>query len=63
MGAILYLLPVPTTQILYPDCDVKTMSTFHESLWGNKHGDPRLSFQLFAKNSLINNIFEKEKKL
>ena len=26
-----------------------------------KHGDPRLFFQVFAKNSQIKNIFEKEK--
>ena len=29
---------------------------------GNKHGDPRFFFQVFAKNSLIKNIFEEEKK-
>ena len=29
----------------------------------NEHGDPRLFFQIFAKNSLIKNIFEKEKSL
>ena len=62
MGAILCLVPVPTAQILHPDCDLKTMSTFHGSLWGNKHGDIRFFFQLFAKNSLIKNIFEKGKK-
>ena len=28
----------------------------------NEHGDPRLFFQVFAKNSQIKNIFEKEKK-
>ena len=28
----------------------------------NKHGDPRIFFQVFAKNSLMNNIFEEEKK-
>ena len=28
----------------------------------NEHGDPRLFLQLFAKNSQIKNIFEKEKK-
>ena len=61
MGAILCLVPVSTAQILYPDCDLKTMSTFHGSLWGNKHGDTRFFFRAFAKNSLIKNIFEKEK--
>ena len=28
----------------------------------NEHGDPRFSFQVFAKNSLMKNIFEEEKK-
>ena len=28
----------------------------------NEHGDPRFFFQVFAKNSLIKNIFEDEKK-
>ena len=27
-----------------------------------EHGDPRFFFQVFAKNSLIKNIFEEEKK-
>ena len=60
---MLYLTPVPAAQIIYPDCDHKTMSTFHSSLWGNKHGDPRFFSQVFAKNSLIKNIFEEEKSL
>ena len=28
----------------------------------NEHGDPRIFFQVFAKNSLLKNIFEEEKK-
>ena len=28
----------------------------------NEHGDPRIFFQVFAKNSLIENIFEEQKK-
>ena len=28
----------------------------------NEHGDPRIFFQVFAKNSLIKNIFQEEKK-
>ena len=28
----------------------------------NEHGDPRFFFQVFAKNSLIKNMFEEEKK-
>ena len=63
MGFILYLAPVPAAQIIHPDCDLKTMSTFHSSLWGNKHGDPQFFSQVFAKNSLIKNISEEEKSL
>ena len=62
MGFILYLAPVPAEQIIQPDCDLKAVSTFHSSLWGNKHGDPRRFSQVFAKNSLIKDIFEEEKK-
>ena len=29
----------------------------------NEHGDPRIFFQVFARNSLIKNIFEEEKSL
>ena len=29
----------------------------------NEHGDPRIFFQAFVKNSLIKNIFEEEKSL
>ena len=29
----------------------------------NEHGDPRFFFQVFAKSSLIKNIFEEEKSL
>ena len=29
----------------------------------NEHGDPRFFFNVFAKNSLMENIFEKEKSL
>ena len=40
----------------------ESMTTFHGSLWGNKPGKPRFFSQLYAKNSVINNIFEEEKK-
>ena len=40
----------------------ESMTTFHGSWWGNKPGNPRFFFQVFAKNSLIDNIFEEEKK-
>ena len=62
MGIILYLAPVPAAQIIHPDCDLKTMSNFHSSLWGNKHGDPQFFSQVVAKNGLIKGIFEEEKK-
>ena len=29
----------------------------------NEHGDPRFFFQVFAKNSLMKNIFKEEKSL
>ena len=64
MGVILYLASVPAAaQIIHPDCDLKTTSTFHTSLWRNKHGNPRFLSQVFAKNSLIKKIFEEEKSL
>ena len=28
----------------------------------NEHGDPQIFFQVFTKNSLTKNVFEKEKK-
>ena len=61
MGVILYLASVPAAQIIHPNCDLKTMSTSHSSLWGNKHGDPRFFSQVFAKNIILKNIFEDEK--
>ena len=39
----------------------ESMTTFHGSLWENKPGNPRFFFQVFAKNSLIDNIFEEDK--
>ena len=63
MGFILYLAPVSAAQIIHSDCDLKAMSTFHSSLWTNKHDDPRFFSQVFTKNSLIKNIFEEEKSL
>ena len=29
----------------------------------NEHGDPKIFFQVFAKNNLIKNIFKEEKSL
>ena len=63
MDVILYLAPVPAAQIIHPDCDLKTISTFDSSLRGNKHCDPRFFPHVFAKNSLIKNIFEEKKNL
>ena len=54
-----YLVPVPTAQ---HNCDLKSVTTFHGSLSGNKHGDPRFFFQVFAMSSPMKNIFEEEKK-
>ena len=62
MGFILYLALVLAAQIIHPDCDLKAMSTYHSSFWRNKHGDPWFFSQVFAKNSLIKNVFEEEKK-
>ena len=66
IGAILYLVPVSAAKILHPvpsQNHVHVHSTFHDIFWGNKHGDPDFFFQVFAKNSLIKNIFEEEKSL
>jgi len=40
----------------------ESMTTFHGSLRGNKPRNPPFFLQVFAKNSVINNIFEEEKK-
>ena len=40
----------------------KFVSEIHSSFLLNKQGDPPIFFQVFAKNSLIKNIFEEEKK-
>ena len=37
-------------------------SEVNSSFLLNEHGDPRIFFQVFAKNSVIKNIFEEEKK-
>ena len=39
----------------------ESMTTFHGNLWGNKPVTPDFFFQVFAKNSLLNNIFDEEK--
>ena len=40
----------------------KLGSEINSPFFLNEHGDPRFLFQVFAKNSLIKNIFEEEKK-
>ena len=40
----------------------KPNSEINAPFLSNEHGDPRFFFQVFAKNSLIKNIFEEEKK-
>ena len=39
----------------------KLVSEINSSFLLNRHGDPRIFFQVFAKNSLKKNIFEEEK--
>ena len=57
MGTILCLVPVPTAQILHPDHDLSTrQSVRKQARWHP------IFFQVFAKNSLIKNIFEEKKK-
>ena len=41
----------------------KPDSEINAPFLSNEHGDPRFFFQVFAKNSLIKNIFEEEKSL
>ena len=60
-SVILCLIPVPTAPILHPESDFRIhdhISRQFVALWGNKPGN-----QVFAKNNLINDIFEEEKKL
>ena len=40
----------------------KPNSETYAPFLSHEHGDPRFFFQVFAKNSLIKNIFEEEKK-
>ena len=40
----------------------KPNSEINASFLSNEHGDPRFFFQVFAKNSLLKNIFEEEEK-
>ena len=47
------------------DCSIykkEPDSEINATFLSNEHGDPRFFFQVFAKNSLIKNIFEEEKK-
>ena len=41
----------------------KSDSEINAPFLSNEHGNPRFLFQVFAKNSLIKNIFEEEKSL
>ena len=41
----------------------KLDSEINAAFFFNEHGDPRLFFQVFSKNSQIKNICEKEKKV
>ena len=62
MGATSFVSrPSPRVDIIHPDCDLKTMSTFHTIFLRKQAGWPP-SPQVFAKNSLIKNRFEEENK-
>ena len=73
MGAILYIVSVHAAQILHPDCDLKPCppftavceetSTVTLVLFFLFVFFVCLFFQVFAKDSLIKNIFEEEKTL
>ena len=56
MGVILYLAPVPAEQIIHPD-HLSQQFVRKQARW------PPIFSQVFAKNSLIKNIFEEEKSL
>ena len=58
MSAILCLVPVPTAPILHPESDLR----IHDHISRQFHVNPQFFFQVFAKNSVINNIFEEGKK-
>ena len=45
------------------DFKTKRDSEVNSSFLLNEHGDPQFSFQVFAKNSLIKDIFEEEEKV
>ena len=62
MSAILCLVPVPTASILHPESDLRIHEHISRQFVRKQARKPPIFFQVFAKNSLINNIFEEEKK-
>ena len=54
--SVFCLLPVRDFAQTKPDSEINA------PFLSNEHGDPRFLFQIFAKNSLIKNIFEEEEK-
>ena len=61
MGVILYLAPVPSAQIIHPDCDLRTVH-LSQQFMRKQTWWPQIVSQVFVKNSLIKNIFEEERK-
>ena len=61
MGVILYLAPVPSAQIIHPDCDLRTVHPSQQFMRKQTRW-PQIVSQVFVKNSLIKNIFEEERK-
>ena len=60
MGVILFLAPVPAAQIIHPDCDLKTMSTFSQQFVRKQARWPPIFSLVFAKNSLRTNLKKKK---
>ena len=63
MSAILCLVSVPTAPILQPGSDLRIYDLIFTAVCEETSPvTPDFFLQVFAKNSLINNIFEEEKK-
>ena len=63
MGAILFLAPVPATQIIHPDCELKNHVHLSQLFVRKQVRWPPIFWQVFAKNSLIKNISKEQKKI
>ena len=62
MSAILCLVPVPTAPILHPESDLRIHDHISRQFVRKQARQPPIFFPVFAKNSLIDNVFEEEKK-